>query len=214
MQFQFTVGCQEFGAAARRASTTNVPVDQHNAESVLHELFRGADAAESSADGQHVTLHRLVEQAAIAARVVETSSRLRLAFGAASPEADLFRSLPGALTPADRERLGIEPRSNTPVSPDTFVKSMHIQTEKKTSDGKRLKSTYARDVAKSPRQAMPGTMVWRSSALPSPTLSAMMRATTNWRYTNIRCRLPLTETCDGPNTGSGGRTGGRDRADA
>jgi hypothetical protein len=36
----------------------------------------------------------------IAARVVETTSRIRLAFAAAWPEADLFRSLPGALLPA------------------------------------------------------------------------------------------------------------------
>src|SRR5450756_2131962 len=35
----------------------------------------------------------------IAARVVETASRVRLAFAAACPEADLFRSLPGALLP-------------------------------------------------------------------------------------------------------------------
>src|SRR5580704_12745530 len=35
----------------------------------------------------------------IAARVVETTSRIRLAFAAACPEADLFRSLPGALLP-------------------------------------------------------------------------------------------------------------------
>jgi hypothetical protein len=33
----------------------------------------------------------------IAARVVETTSRIRLEFVAACPEADLFRSLPGAL---------------------------------------------------------------------------------------------------------------------
>jgi hypothetical protein len=33
----------------------------------------------------------------IAARVVETASRVRLAFAAACPEADLFRSIPGAL---------------------------------------------------------------------------------------------------------------------
>jgi len=33
----------------------------------------------------------------IAARVVETATRVRLAFAAACPEADLFRSLPGAL---------------------------------------------------------------------------------------------------------------------
>ena len=34
----------------------------------------------------------------IAARVIETASRVRLAFAAACPEADLFRSLPRALT--------------------------------------------------------------------------------------------------------------------
>jgi hypothetical protein len=36
----------------------------------------------------------------IAARIVETASRVRLAFAAACPEADLFRSLPAALMPA------------------------------------------------------------------------------------------------------------------
>jgi hypothetical protein len=35
----------------------------------------------------------------LAARVVETTSRIRLAFAAACPEANLFRSLPGALLP-------------------------------------------------------------------------------------------------------------------
>ena len=35
----------------------------------------------------------------IAARVVETTSRIRLAFAAACPEADLIRGLPGALLP-------------------------------------------------------------------------------------------------------------------
>jgi len=35
----------------------------------------------------------------IAARVVETTSRVRLAFAACCPEADLFRGLPGALAP-------------------------------------------------------------------------------------------------------------------
>ncbi len=34
----------------------------------------------------------------IAARVVETATRVRLAFAAACPEADLFRTLPAALT--------------------------------------------------------------------------------------------------------------------
>ena len=35
----------------------------------------------------------------IAARVVETASRVRLAFAACCPEADLFRGLPAALMP-------------------------------------------------------------------------------------------------------------------
>ena len=35
----------------------------------------------------------------IAARVIETASRVRLAFAACCPEADLFRGLPGALFP-------------------------------------------------------------------------------------------------------------------
>ena len=36
----------------------------------------------------------------VAARVIETASRVRLAFAAACPEADLFRSLPSALWPS------------------------------------------------------------------------------------------------------------------
>ena len=35
----------------------------------------------------------------IAARIIETASRVRLAFAAGCPEADLFRGLPGALAP-------------------------------------------------------------------------------------------------------------------
>jgi hypothetical protein len=35
----------------------------------------------------------------IAARVVETATRIRLAFAAACPEADLIHGLPGALLP-------------------------------------------------------------------------------------------------------------------
>ena len=35
----------------------------------------------------------------IAARVIETATRVRLAFAAGCPEADLFRGLPGALAP-------------------------------------------------------------------------------------------------------------------
>ena len=36
----------------------------------------------------------------IAARIIETTSRVRVAFAAACPEADLFRSLPSALWPS------------------------------------------------------------------------------------------------------------------
>src|ERR1019366_5172997 len=48
----------------------------------------------------------------IAARVVETTSRIRLAFAAACPEADLFCSLPGALLP-----LGPYPPGPAPAHP-------------------------------------------------------------------------------------------------
>ena len=45
----------------------------------------------------------------IAARVIETASRVRLAFAAGCPEADLFRGLPGALARSAPERRGKEP---------------------------------------------------------------------------------------------------------
>ena len=50
----------------------------------------------------------------IAARVVETTSRIRLAFAAACPEADLIRCLPGALLPLGPDRRGVRPRSLNP----------------------------------------------------------------------------------------------------
>jgi hypothetical protein len=58
----------------------------------------GADFCRVLADtsGEYKTRLRLLK---VAARVVETTSRIRLAFVAACPEADLFRSLPGALLP-------------------------------------------------------------------------------------------------------------------
>lgn len=43
----------------------------------------------------------------IAARVVETASRVRLAFAACGPEADLFRGLPAALISGDRDAIAI-----------------------------------------------------------------------------------------------------------
>ncbi len=47
----------------------------------------------------------------IAARAVETASHVRLAFAAASPEADFFRSLPGALILCGPHRRGMAPPS-------------------------------------------------------------------------------------------------------
>ena len=53
--------------------------------------------ARELATAEFATLrHRLLK---IAAPVVETTSRIRFAFAAACPEADLFRGLPGALLP-------------------------------------------------------------------------------------------------------------------
>ncbi len=49
------------------------------------------------ARAEFATLHLLLSK--IAARVIETASRVRLAFAAACPEADLFLGLPKALAP-------------------------------------------------------------------------------------------------------------------
>jgi Transposase DDE domain group 1 len=66
----------------------------------------------------------------IAARVVETTSRIRLAFAAACPEADLFRSLPGAsvtdwacarstrpISPTPTKQVDVEPGEKAGRSP-------------------------------------------------------------------------------------------------
>ena len=53
----------------------------------------------------------------IAARVIETASRVRLAFAACCPEADLFRELPGALTLPGPLPPGHEPLSAIPIPP-------------------------------------------------------------------------------------------------
>jgi hypothetical protein len=50
----------------------------------------------------------------IGARVVEMASRVGLAFAAASPEADLFVSLPAALMPSGPQTAGREPHSPLP----------------------------------------------------------------------------------------------------
>jgi hypothetical protein len=51
------------------------------------------------AKAEFATLRLRLRLIKIAARVIETASRLRLAFAACHPEADLFASLPGALLP-------------------------------------------------------------------------------------------------------------------
>jgi hypothetical protein len=52
--------------------------------------------ARDLASAEFAPLLRLIK---IAAHVIETASRVRLAFAGSCPEADLFRSLPGALIP-------------------------------------------------------------------------------------------------------------------
>src|SRR6266516_2241953 len=56
--------------------------------------------------------HRLLK---IAARVVETKSRVRLAFAAACPEADLFRGLAKALLPRGPDPRGLSPGHPAPI---------------------------------------------------------------------------------------------------
>ena len=47
-----------------------------------------------------------LRQLKVAARVIETARRVRLAFAAACPEANTFRSLPSALWPSSHEQRG------------------------------------------------------------------------------------------------------------
>lgn len=59
---------------------------------------RGAiPKAQGSATAEFAPLRLRVLK--IAVRVVETATRIRLAFAAACPESDLIRGLPGALLP-------------------------------------------------------------------------------------------------------------------
>jgi hypothetical protein len=84
---------------SRRSALANqVRLVLHTAAYWLMLTVRDAiPKARELATAQFATLRlRLLK---IAARVVETTSRIRLAFAAACPEADLFRSLPGALLP-------------------------------------------------------------------------------------------------------------------
>ena len=84
--------------SCRSALANQVRLVLHTAAYWLMLTVRDAiPKARELATAEFATLRlRLLK---IAARVVGTASRIRLAFAAACPEADLFRSLPGALLP-------------------------------------------------------------------------------------------------------------------
>jgi hypothetical protein len=84
--------------SCRSALANQVRLVLHTAAYWLMLTVRDAiPKARELATAEFATLRlRLLK---IAARVVETASRIRLAFAAACPEADLIRCLPGALLP-------------------------------------------------------------------------------------------------------------------
>jgi hypothetical protein len=85
--------------SCRSSLANQVRLVLHTASCWLMLTVRGAiPKARELATTEFATLRfRLLKTAA---RVVETTSRVRLAFAAAAcPEAELFRSLPGALLP-------------------------------------------------------------------------------------------------------------------
>ncbi|WP_338028993.1 transposase [Bradyrhizobium septentrionale] len=84
--------------SCRSALANQVRLVLHTAAYWLMLTVRDAiPKARELATAEFATLRlRLLK---LAARVVETTSRIRLAFAAACPEADLIRGLPGALLP-------------------------------------------------------------------------------------------------------------------
>jgi hypothetical protein len=84
--------------SCRSAIANQVRLVLHTAAYWLMLAVREAiPKARDLASAEFATLRlRLIK---IAARVIETASRIRLAFAASCPDADLFRSLPGALIP-------------------------------------------------------------------------------------------------------------------
>ena len=66
----------------------------------------------------------------IAARVVETASRVRLAFAAACPEAELFAACPPRLCRAGLERRGVRPCSPKSHPSNAFKKCRSSRGEK------------------------------------------------------------------------------------
>ncbi|MGO8908677.1 MAG: IS1380 family transposase [Bradyrhizobium sp.] len=85
--------------SCRSALANQVRLVLHTAAYWLKLAVRDAiPKARDLAKAEFATLRlRLLK---IAARVIETASRVRLAFAASCPEAALFRSIPGALMPA------------------------------------------------------------------------------------------------------------------
>src|SRR5207342_2213428 len=80
--------------SCRSAIANQVRLAPHTAAYWLMLTVRDAiPKSRDLANAEFSTL-RLIK---IAARVIETASRVRLAFAAGCPEADLFRGLPGAL---------------------------------------------------------------------------------------------------------------------
>jgi hypothetical protein len=84
--------------SCRSATANQVRLVLHTAAYWLMLTVRDAiPKPRDLANAEFSTLRlRLIK---IAARVIETASRVRLAFAAGCPEADLFRGLPGALAP-------------------------------------------------------------------------------------------------------------------
>jgi hypothetical protein len=84
--------------SCRSAIANQVRLVLHTAAYWLMLTVRDAiPRARDLANAEFATLRlRLIK---IAARVIETNSRVRLAFAACCPQADLFRGLPGALAP-------------------------------------------------------------------------------------------------------------------
>jgi len=101
--------------SCRSALANQVRLVLHTAAYWLMLTVRDAiPKARELANAEFATLRlRLLK---IAARVVETTSRVRLAFAAACPEADLFRSCPARCSRSVRNRLGCA-RSPAPIPP-------------------------------------------------------------------------------------------------
>ena len=127
--------------SCRSALANQVRLVLHTAAYWLMLTVRDAiPKARDLATAEFATLRlRLLK---IAARVIETASRIRLAFAAACPEADLFRGLPGALRRSVRDRRGVRPVH--PTIPPARCKVRPERRRKDRSNPVRLGSQSAR----------------------------------------------------------------------